>query len=369
MACRVGASTVSNFFSLLGALKKQDEFQKDLKFIQKMILENHPGVYNHLDPHFVSQMNKSYAIARETLNQAHSEEEKIQALKTFGKSFKDAHLWVKYDEKKDTAVIEKSNTGTLPQAFSVQKLENTTWIRIPTFAPSESQTDLLQEIIRILPQLRKETIVFDLRRNGGGNSEWGIQLLKALFGTEYTDQCLAKKNQNIYVEWRASSENLAHVGNFIPMFKQQFSDDHPAVEWAKSTCQGMQEALPRGDLYYTAQEPLQRLTHESVSPFKGKVIAVIDRGCGSACLDFLDGLKAMQSNVTFIGEPTDADSVYMELRTVKLPSDKGTLGFPIKVYRNRPRGHNVPHLPDTRYPGDLNDTPLLQKFVLGSIKN
>ena len=99
------------------------------------------------------------------------------------------------------------------------------------------------------------------------------------------------------------------------------------------------------------------------------MVAIIDQHCGSACLDFLDGLKAMDVNVIFIGETTGADSVYMELRTVTLPSGQGILGLPIKVYRNRVRGHNVPHEPTIQYNGNLKDTQELQNFVLKTCAN
>jgi hypothetical protein len=101
---------------------------------------------------------------------------------------------------------------------------------------------------------------------------------------------------------------------------------------------------------------------EAINPVSGKVIAIIDQKCGSATLDFLDQLKAMKSDLILIGETTKADSAYMELRIISLPSGKGKVAFPIKVYRNRPRGHNVPHTPDIHYP-NLGDTTKLQNYV------
>jgi len=239
--------------------------------------------------------------------------------------------------------------------FSIQCSEGGTWITLPTFAPSKNQIVLLEKIISSLTQHRENTIIFDLRGNGGGNSAFGVDLLKALFGVEYAEHSLAQQEQNVYIKWRASSENLEHVKSFlIPMVKQQFSEDHSVVKQIEATYKGMLNAFADGDHYYIEPKPPETSTDQNISSlFKGEVIAIIDRGCGSACLDFLDGLKAMLSKVTFVGESTEADSVYMELRTVKLPSLKGTFGFPIKVYLNRPRGHNIPYLPDVKYNKDL----------------
>lgn len=357
------SSWLSGFISLFRASDQSDRFNRDLQFIKTTIHENHPGIHNDFDPDFLSQMNKSCIIAEQLLNQACSDEEKIGVLKNFGKSFKDAHLWVQYDSIKSSQVADENKTGI----FAIQQLsDDVTWITIPTFAPSKNQLDALQKIIRVLPQLRQGKVIFDLRGNGGGDSSWGTELLKAMFGEEYTNHCMVRKDQDVYVEWRASEGNLKHVEGFVPLLREQFPEEHPAIKWAETTYQGMKNAVEHGDRYYSEPKIPSNasLGANSINSFRGKVIAVVDRGCGSACLDFLDGLKTVQPDVILIGEPTGADSVYMELRTVQLPSGKGTFGFPIKVYRNRYRGHNVPHLPNVRYHGDLKDTFALQQFTL-----
>lgn len=81
-----------------------------------------------------------------------------------------------------------------------------------------------------------------------------------------------------------------------------------------------------------------------------KIVVIIDAFCMSATLDFIDALKAMDQQVILVGETTDADSVYMEIRIADLPSGKGQFQFPIKMYSNRLRGHNVPYVPDIPYP-------------------
>ncbi len=286
----------SDFFSLFGASEQPDRFNRDLQFIKTTILENHPGIQNTLDPDFLSQLNKSCRIAEQQLNRVRSEEEKIGVLKNFGKSFKDAHLWVQYDSTKGSQVADEKK----PRIFGIQKLnDDVNWITIPTFAPSKNQLDSLQEIIRVLPQLRQGIVIFDLRGNGGGDSSWGTELLKALFGTEYSNHCLVQKDRDVYAEWRASPGNLKHVERFVPMLREQFQEGHPAIEWAETTYQGMKNAIASGDHYYPEPKTPSNtsLSVDIGNLFKGKAIAIVDRGCGSACLDFLDGLKAVQQNV------------------------------------------------------------------------
>ena len=79
---------------------------------------------------------------------------------------------------------------------------------------------------------------------------------------------------------------------------------------------------------------------------------------------FIDELKGMKANITLIGEVTGADSMYMELRVVPLPSGKGKFGFPIYVYIGPSREHNIPYYPDIQYSGNLQNTIEVQNFIL-----
>jgi len=73
----------------------------------------------------------------------------------------------------------------------------------------------------------------------------------------------------------------------------------------------------------------------------------------SACLDFIDEIKAVDPKALLIGQTTHADTVYMEVRAVDVPSNIGKLQFPIKVYRNRVRGNNVAYVSDITYPENI----------------
>lgn len=342
------------------------DFNKDLTFIQQTLLENHPGICNSLDPKFLEEMEKNLKVAQQKLFGTKEVKEKTKIMRELGQSFHDAHLWIRYDLNKSETPIASNETRRL----GVQKLkEGTICINIPTFHPSKDQMNELKQIIELLPEFRKQTVIFDLRGNSGGNSSWGEELLKALFGEQYVNQQLAKSSQNVYAEWRVSRGNLDHVKELIRVVKEQFGDNHPAMHSIKNIFQGMEIAFLLGENYYSEPPNQDQAASSSnaVNFFSGRMIAIIDKGCGSACLDFIDGLKAMNTPIVFIGEPTGVDSVYMELRKVSLPSGKGTLGFPIKVYRNRPRGHNVPHIPDIQYSGNLQSTTELHDFILKNL--
>ena len=97
--------------------------------------------------------------------------------------------------------------------------------------------------------------------------------------------------------------------------------------------------------------------------YRGKVFLLTDAWDASAALDFCDLLLVI-AGVIQVGQPTSADSVYLDARwPVALPSGLGDISLPMKVYRDRRRGNNQPYLPALRWEGDITDTAALQRWV------
>ena len=65
---------------------------------------------------------------------------------------------------------------------------------------------------------------------------------------------------------------------------------------------------------------------------------VVPGDCASACLDALDVFTRFP-NTILIGAPSSADSTYMEVRTVELPSNLAVVIVPNKMYVNRGRAN------------------------------
>jgi len=99
------------------------------------------------------------------------------------------------------------------------------------------------------------------------------------------------------------------------------------------------------------------------NPVKGQVY-ILTRGCGSACLDFLD-LALIVPGVTQIGLPTLADAIYTETSgLVPLPSGLSGLGYSMKKIIRR-RQHNQWYEPKIRWPGG----PMTDEAVAAWIKS
>ena len=108
----------------------------------------------------------------------------------------------------------------------------------------------------------------------------------------------------------------------------------------------------KGQALFTDAEPPTSpgLPPDYTSPFKGKVFFLTDMRCASACLDFADIVTQMPG-VTHIGQPTSADTVYIDNVEMPLPSGDAGLSYSLKVYRHRLRGSNQWYTPKVIWPG------------------
>lgn len=338
-------------FVLAGCSVPQNQFI-DLDFMRDQVVENHPGMCNVLDPSFKDELEKAYLVARDEIGNSPSQQQKKEALTQFAKSFNDAHVWLFW---KDLALNNSRKQHN--QKFKIKHVNpSTVWITLPTFELNNfDQQKSFEHILNELSVFKnKRVIVFDLRGNQGGNSEYGDQIVDHLFGAAYANQQRRIATQNVSVDWRASQGNLRHIREMYARCKS---------DWMKQVADAMEESIKSHEPYYHATpadtiEPNEIARTHNVT---AKIVVIIDRLNVSAALDFIDSLKMMEHPITLIGKKTKSDRLYMEVRTVNLPSGLGTFSYPIKVYRNRPRGDNVPYVPD--FECDIDDVKELEKYV------
>lgn len=347
------------YLMLLGGCSlKKDPYVQDLDFIYNSILENHPGIYNKEDPNFINTFQTSYALAKSKIQRSEDIIYKKAVINDFAKSFNDTHLSVYWLD-----TIQQNKNFIAANFFITELSKNVTWIALPTFDLNSNQEKEFTKIIKNISELRTpQYIVFDLRKNRGGNSEYGSQIVDALFGVEYAHKKRCFYNQNTYVDWRASQENLAHISFLL--------EKYPQDNFLKTIECGLQKSIQVKQKFY--REHLSdtcnadKSTHAASKHPGLKIIIIIESVNVSAALDFIDELKMMTKNVILIGQKTKADRLYMEVRSVTLPS-AGKFNFPIKVYRNRMRGDNEPYFPNIEFK-DIDNTSGLQNFILEKIE-
>lgn len=187
-------------------------------------------------------------------------------------------------------------------------------------------------------------VVIDLRYNNGGSSSWGEETAKALWGDAPVDAALANYNKDVQIWWRASPANTAYVAGLEPMLRNM--GNHEVADFIKPIAVGMKQALAAKKTFFNEDES-KRVEMKAVpaSAFTTPVYVITPGRCASACLDAVDTFKRF-ANVKLIGAPTAADSTYMEVRTEDLPSGKGVIIIPNKVWIGRARKSGEFYTPD-----------------------
>jgi hypothetical protein len=242
---------------------------------------------------------------------------------------------------------------------------NAFWIGMPTFAPQgenlENMHALIAELEERADELRAaDLLVFDVRSNNGGASSWGDAIVNAVWGEDYAAYRAPALSDG--VDYRISDENIDHARFIIDFTVEQNMTD--AETYFREVYAGMLAASEAGEDLYRERREARDMAPAAENPVTARVYFLTDSACGSACLDFADRMYALEG-VTHIGGETYADSAYMELRTLDLPSGYGSLGLPIKVYRGRPRASGETYVPERVYSGTDWTTPALQTWVAG----
>jgi hypothetical protein len=250
--------------------------------------------------------------------------------------------------------------------FAVRRFgaEHNWWVSMANFDSTGGSDNARQlaEIVRQLeaagPELRNaRLVVLDVRGNTGGSSTWSQMIANAIWGE---DQVNPRDPPGGYVEWRVSDANIAHIAGLLERWAGDPNAPAASVDWGRRVHAGLTGARDAGQALW--QQGESRPMPAPLPPPTGpRVIIVADYVCASACLDALDIWRAM--GATQVGVVTGADTVYMEVRREELPSGLTSAVIPMKVYRERPRGHNEPYQPHVRYDGDMSDTVALEAWI------
>jgi len=261
--------------------------------------------------------------------------------------------------------------ATAPRAhpeFGARTLaDGTRWFSMPGFngdpdsVDARSLTPLVKAMSREADAVTTSPrIVLDLRGNGGGSSDWSRQIAIILWGQSAVD---ALPSGSEGVDWRASAGNILALEGYRTAWRNAPDVSQEAKDWADRVAAGMTAARAHGKPLWREADTGEEKTGDAGSASKAKphVFVLTDWGCGSACLDAVDlwtGLGAIH-----VGQETSADSLYMDVRQVTLPSGFAHAVIPMKVYRGRKRGSNVPAKPVHAYDGDMRNTDQIERWI------
>ncbi|MGE0179351.1 MAG: hypothetical protein AB7O91_05980, partial [Sphingomonas sp.] len=244
--------------------------------------------------------------------------------------------------------------------------DNGWWLALPTFnAGDEAVAVALVRIIETIERRPADfrdagTIVIDVRGNMGGSSEFGDRIARALWGAPFIDSLPSARA----VDWRVSRLNVRQIAlTNLPRLVSAFGENDPRTTAYAAFARTMRAALDRGDAFHhdpTTPQPAP----QPAAPVRARIFFLTDGWCGSACLDFADRVLAAPG-VVHVGAETSADTIYIDNTAAWLPSGEGLLGWSMKVFRGRPRGHNQSYVPRHVWQGSMADTAELERWIAG----
>lgn len=262
----------------------------------------------------------------------------------------------------------------------IQKSESIFWINTSDFQLNSPEA--FQHHQQMLSQLKtlkgKETLIFDLRFNGGGNSDFGNEILSAAFGEAgfaYLEARMAEKLGETDALYRPSWPFYWSRDYMISKLKKSQGESSSEVKWLSAINARMKKALDNHEKTFSQSEALSESKQEKVLPqdrswqFQGNVIVLTDRSCVSSCLDFMDILKQIP-RIQHWGEPTNADTVYTEVADMWHDYYKEAYRFivPVKRWSKRLRKDNEPYIPDLLFEGNIYDDQAVEHWVLEQIR-
>jgi hypothetical protein len=246
-----------------------------------------------------------------------------------------------------------------------EPMAGVTWIGLPSFAPIGPSSRAIDAAVSALNQrgsaIRQgRAIVVDVRGNNGGTSLQGEKLANAIWGADYVKANRLVESSEA-VDWRVSASNADYLRTGSLMLRLRFPGQSYGKHLANKVVPGIQASLPNGgDLFRDGTATPQigggaaNTRRRGEKPFPARVIILTNGSCASACLDFADIALNMPGTV-LLGRATGADGLLMEVRSMDLPSARGSLSIPIKVARGRWRGNLEAYPADIEYEGKWND--------------
>lgn len=239
------------------------------------------------------------------------------------------------------------------------------WITASIFDPADADEQaaiesMLEELREQAAAIRAaEAVVVDIRGNNGGSSSYGDLIVDAVWGEPY--RRARRPESQSYVEWRISPGNLEHMDTLGKLVVER-NFPKEVVDMFLGVQKGMIEAAESGEAMYRQVDDAEDTANSRLgaveNPVEGQVYFLTNINCGSACLDFADVMLSL-ANVTQVGQPTTADTQYMEVRWEESPSGLAGFVIPVKVYRDRIRAPKQAYTPNVFYDGfDWSDAAI-----------
>ena len=283
-----------------------------------------------------------------------------------GRVVSHAMRWETISPERLTDLLDKARGSARP-TLGLQQVGEVWFVSLPTFQFEADSATAMQALLKKLRAQAKRLhaarwVVLDVRGNGGGNSAWGSDVAKALYGDAAVQRIEGQFDWT--VDWRASAQNAATL-RFYASVAQKNGQEEDA-RYRSKLAEALEQAAKKGEAYVrqTDEDTVAATAPPVASPFQGRVFLLTDNVCASACLDFADIARRLPG-VVHVGLPTSADAVYIDNTGGELPSGQGNLSYSMKVYRHRVRANNEWYEPAVRWPGGAMTDAAVARWLKG----
>src|SRR5690606_4595879 len=212
-------------------------------------------------------------------------------------------------------VVPALNRGAA--GYGVRSFSGGMWIALQGL--DDGATALVAQVREQQAQLHAAPIVvLDMRGNGGGNSNFGEQIARVLFGDARVNHLYQGGGGDCSTVWRVSPRNLETMRSYVT----RFAESNPEFS------RGMREVVRRAE---RAEAEGREFTGPTTCGSEraatgtppaqaaaGHIVLVTDNTCFSSCLIVTDMFRRL--GALHVGQATDAATHYFEVREERLPS-------------------------------------------------
>lgn len=259
--------------------------------------------------------------------------------------------------------------AALPEAeeeLYLRPFDDGYWVRLGTLSaaayPIVRQAEAQRAALRAAP-----FVVVDLRSNSGGASIFTDKLAYAIYGTRAVRAARKKAGRGPdLMIWRATEASRNEADSYVKRAGPLGPDD-PYLLGLSAQRDSIAKAIEAGSPLASAPIEVERTRPTSSDRVRKppRVFLITDRRCFSSCLV---GVKLFRDlGAVHMGEETNANTHYSNLRTVELPSGLSTFSTLQAYMPALPRkvGPFAPAIPLTGLADDARLRQEVRKAVAG----
>ncbi|MEZ5970574.1 MAG: S41 family peptidase [Hyphomonadaceae bacterium] len=243
--------------------------------------------------------------------------------------------------------------------YGVRPFDGGMWIALQGL--DDEATAVVAQVREQQAQLRAApVVVLDMRGNGGGNSDYGAQIARVLFGEARFNQVYRGGGEDCSTTWRVSPRNLETMRSYVTRFAVSNPD----------FARGMRELVRRAERAQASGEEFTGRVAcggDRAAPDRaptqvasGRIVLLTDNTCFSSCLIVTDMFRRL--GALHVGQATDAATHYMEVREERLPSGLSYFST-LQAFSPSSPAQMGPYEPEIRYDADISNTPELEAWV------